>query len=125
MVPIASFRHEALSEGRSGQKAKYSPPADRRRRGLADDSAGETVAGIARIALVIVLAGVNHGRRAAGMEDGIRLALVESDGGIDHLDLQRPIRRDVEIRHAAGMTFARQDAMVLVFGVEMRSCQLE
>jgi len=109
-----------------GRKLTRRRATDRRRRGLADHAAGDAVAGIAgRIAFVIVLAGVDHGRRAAGMEDGIRLAFVEGDGGIDHLDLQRPIRRDVQVRHVAGMTFARQDAMVLVVGVEMRPCRLE
>ena len=56
---------------------------------------------------------------------GVGSSLVEGDRGIDHLDLQRPVRRDVQVRHVASMTFARQDAMVLVVGVEMRPCRLE
>jgi hypothetical protein len=88
--------------------------ADRCRRGLADHAAGDAVAGIAgRIAFVIVLAGVDHGRRAAGKtEFGLPLSRVTAV-----LTTSTPIRRDVQVRHVAGMTFARQDAMVLVVGV--------
>src|SRR5690349_14735874 len=66
-----------------------------RRRSIADsiraawlnDAAGDAVAGIAgRIGLVVVRLGVNHQRRAVAVEQRIRLALVQGDGFVQHLD---------------------------------------
>ena len=54
--------------------------ADCRGRALADDAAGDAVAGVAgRIALVVVRLGVDHERGAVVVEQRIGLALVERD----------------------------------------------
>ena len=54
---------------------------------LLDHAAGDAVAGVAgRIALVVVGLGVDHERRAVVIEHRVRLALLQRDRRIDHLD---------------------------------------
>ena len=54
---------------------------------LFDHAAGDAAAGIAgRIGLVVVAAGMDHDGRAVGVEHRVRLAFLERDGGVHHLD---------------------------------------
>src|SRR5262245_7666715 len=68
---------------------------------------------------------MEHDRGAAGMEDRVGLALVERDRGVDHLHLELAVLRDVQVRHVAGMAAARQEAVLVVGGIEMRPRRLE
>src|SRR5215471_19978141 len=89
-------------------------------RAFADHAAGDAIAGIpGRIALVVVLAGVDHRRGAALMEDRIGLAFVECDRRIEHLEFERASRRNVQVRHVAGMARSAQHTVMSVGRIEM------
>src|SRR5262249_60677123 len=91
-----------------------------------DNAAGEAGAGVAgRVALVVVHALMNHDRGAVGVEERIRLALLERDRRIQYLDRQLAVLRNMEVRHVAGMTMARQHAVLLLGRIEVwaRRCE--
>src|SRR3979490_1501441 len=100
-------------------------PADRYRT-LADHAAGNPVASVSgRIGHVVVLAAVDHYRGAVGMEDGVGLGYIDGDCRIDEFDFQRAGRRNVQVRHVAGMTGADHDAVVRVTWIEVRTRRIE
>src|SRR5262249_38315990 len=100
-IPASGFRHSAWC--------------------LLDDSAGDAIAGIAgRVGHVVVLARVHHHRRAAVLEHGVGLALLERDLLDDDLLRQVSALGDTNIVHVAGvMAFLVELAVLLLLGIEM------
>src|SRR6516162_11738743 len=68
---------------------------------------------------------MNHDRGALRAEERIRLAWLQRDRGIQYLDRELAVLRDMQVRHVAGMTVARQNAVLLVSGIEVgaRRCE--
>jgi len=88
-------------------------------RSFADDAADNSTTSISvGIGCVIVLTGVDHQRRTARAEDGVRFALVEGDCGVDEFDLQRARRGDMQVWHVTGIAGAYQDAVVRIARIE-------
>src|SRR5262249_14732585 len=91
-----------------------------------DNAAGEAGAGIpGRVALVVVHALVEHERGAGRVKERIRLAWLQRDGRIQYFDRELAVLRDMEVRHVAGMTVARQHAVLFIGGIEVRACRVE
>src|SRR5581483_123063 len=88
---------------------------------LLDHAAGDPTAGVTcRIGLVVILAGMNHQRRAVGVEHRIWLALVEGNVSVDDFDPQLAACRNVQVRHVTGMMSVHgHHAMLLVGWIEM------
>jgi hypothetical protein len=85
-----------------------------------DHAAGDAVAGVAgRIGLVVVGLGVDHQRRAVGVEQRVRLARLERDLAVEDLDREIAVLRHMQVGHVAGVALARHHAVMGVARIEM------
>ena len=108
-----SFRDQGLTGRR--------PLAARRTAGLA--AADDATSGISgRITCIVVLAGVDHDRSAAGMKNRVGLILVAGDRGVEHFEIEGAACRNVQVRHVAGVSRTRHHAVARIGRIEMPAC---
>ena len=95
-------------------------------RSFANHAADDAASGVSGLVTrVIVLSGVDDDRRTARMKDRVGLILVEGDRGVEHFEIEGATRRNVQVRHIAGVSRARHHPVVRVGRIEMTACQLE
>ena len=93
---------------------------------LIDHAAGNPTTGVScRIGHVVILAVVDYHSGAVGLKDGIGLGSIDRDRRIDQFDFERAARRNMRVRHAAGMSWPCHDTVVRVAQIEVRARRVE
>ena len=115
----AAIRPDARRPKKNGDKPRSRNPSEHFNRStitlLGYDPAHDAPAGVSRrVARVIILAGVDHDCSAARMKNRVGPVFVERDGSIEDLDIKTAVRRNVQVRHIAGVPGTRHYAVMRV-----------